>query len=55
MLTARLERARRPLPAIDSMLAATALRYSALFATRNTGNYDLTAVKPVDPWEGSPP
>ncbi len=51
MLSARLERAGRPLPLIDSMLAATALRYSALFATRNTGDYDLTGVETVDPWE----
>ena len=48
------ERPRRPLPVIDSMLAATALRYSALLATRNTGDDERTGVEIVDPWEGSP-
>ena len=53
MLTARFERAGRPLPVIDSMLAATALRYSALLATRNTGDYAKTGVEIVDPWESA--
>lgn len=50
-LTAELERSGRPLPVIDSMLAATALRYSALLATRNTSDYVGTGVEIVDPWE----
>lgn len=52
MLTARLEKSGHPLPVIDSMLAATALRYSALLATRNTGDFEGTGVKIADPWEG---
>jgi toxin FitB len=49
-LVARMERAGRPLPAIDSLLAATALRHAATLATRNTSDYEGTGVTVVNPW-----
>ena len=52
MLTADLEKMGRPVPVVDGMLAATALRYSALLATCNTSDYEGTGVECVDPWQG---
>jgi predicted nucleic acid-binding protein len=42
--------ARRPLPAIDSLLAATALVYGLRLATRNTKHFDLAGVELINPW-----
>jgi predicted nucleic acid-binding protein len=42
--------ARRPLPAIDSLLAATALEYGLRLATRNTKHFELPGVELVNPW-----
>ncbi|MGC9313013.1 MAG: type II toxin-antitoxin system VapC family toxin [Sediminispirochaetaceae bacterium] len=49
-LTARCRKSGRRLPVIDSMLAAIALRHSALFATRNVTDYDDTGADIVNPW-----
>jgi len=42
--------ARRPLPVIDSLLAATALEFGLTVATRNTADFKGTGVKTVNPF-----
>jgi len=49
-LSADLELAGHPLPAVDVMLAALALRHNALFATRNIAHFEHTGVELVNPW-----
>ena len=41
----------RPLPAIDSLLAATALEQSLTLVTRNLGDFDLPGLSVINPWE----
>ena len=43
--------ARRPLPAIDSLIAATALKHGLRLVTRNTRHFDLPGLELVNPWE----
>ena len=50
-LTARLEKAGNPLPAIDSLLAATALQAEFTLVTRNTGDFQLAGISLYDPWK----
>jgi predicted nucleic acid-binding protein len=42
----------RPLPAIDSLLAATALQHDLTLVTRNTADFDGMGVRLVNPWLG---
>ena len=42
----------RPLPAIDSLLAATALHHDLRLVTRNIGDFDFPGLNVVDPWRG---
>ena len=39
-----------PVPVIDSLLAATALKHGAVLATRNTVDFERTGVAVFDPW-----
>ena len=41
----------RPLPAIDSLLAATALEQGLALVTRNLGDFDLPGLSVINPWE----
>lgn len=41
----------RPLPTVDSLLAATALVHDLTVVTRNTGDFALPGVKVLNPWE----
>jgi toxin FitB len=50
-LTARLERVGRPLPVIDSIIAALALQHGLVLATRNGSDFRDTGVTVVDPWQ----
>ncbi|TVR71296.1 MAG: type II toxin-antitoxin system VapC family toxin [Spirochaetaceae bacterium] len=50
-LLARLDREGRRMPAIDSLIAACALRNDALLATRNTTDYAPSGVRLIDPWD----
>lgn len=46
---------KRPLPAIDSLLAATALTHNLRIVTHNTRDFDLPGVDVVDPWDFTAP
>jgi predicted nucleic acid-binding protein len=50
-LTAEARRAGRTRPAVDSLLAATALRHDLTLATRNVVDFEGTGVRLVNPWE----
>lgn len=41
----------RPLPSLDSLLAATALTHDLVMVTRNVNDFDGTGVKTLNPWE----
>lgn len=43
--------AKETLPAIDSLIAATALHHQLTVATRNTHDLDRTGVSTINPWE----
>jgi predicted nucleic acid-binding protein len=45
-----LARAGRPLPAIDSLLAATALHHGLTLVTRNVADFSDIGVELIDPW-----
>ena len=50
-LTARLESAGKTMPAIDSLIAATALAKKMTLVTRNVSDFDETDVEIVNPWK----
>lgn len=41
----------RPLPAIDSLLAATALEHDLTLVTRNLTDFDLPGIRILNPWQ----
>jgi len=50
-VSARAEKKGRPIPAIDGLLAATALRHGLHLMTRNVDDFEPTGVLLVNPWE----
>jgi predicted nucleic acid-binding protein len=50
-ITVTCERAGRPLPAMDSLLTATALHHGATLVTRNTRDFAQTGIPLHNPWE----
>lgn len=40
----------RPLPAVDALLAATALHHELRFVTRNTSDFEFDGLEVVNPW-----
>lgn len=44
----------RPLPVIDSLLAATALQHQLCIATRNTRDFNYPQLRLINPWDGLP-
>ena len=44
----------RSLPAIDSLLAATALVHGLTLVTRNVADFDVAGLNVVDPWRRGP-
>ena len=49
-VTVECERRGRPLPAIDSLIAASALSLNAKIVTRNVSDFVATGVDVVNPW-----
>lgn len=49
-LTARLESAGKPMPAIDSLIAALALHHNCGLVTRNEADFKDTGVTVINPW-----
>lgn len=45
--------AERTLPAIDSLLAATAIHHHLRLVTRNTTDFDIDGLEVVNPWAAS--
>lgn len=52
VLTGRLERNGRTLPAIDSMIAALAIHHNCTLVTRNEDDFKDTNVIVINPWKG---
>ena len=50
VLTGRLEVRGRPLPAIDSLLAAQAIQHACILVTRNESDFRDTGVQLTNPW-----
>ncbi len=50
-LTARVEAAGKPLPAIDSLIAATVMAYGLVLITRNSSDFETTGIEIVNPWK----
>ena len=42
--------AERTLPAVDSLLAATALHHHLRLVTRNTADFDVPGLETINPW-----
>ena len=51
-LTERLDGQGRPLPAIDSLIAAQALHYRLTLVTRNEKDFIAAGVELFNPWQG---
>lgn len=52
-INARAEKRGRTIPAIDGLLAATALRHGMRLMTRNVSDFEPTGVQLINPWEGA--
>jgi tRNA(fMet)-specific endonuclease VapC len=52
-MVAELERKGRPLPAMDSLIAALALHHGCALATRNEADFADVGVTIVNPWHAS--
>lgn len=50
-LVARMEAGGKQIPAIDSLLAATAVQHGLALATRNVRDFQPTGISIVNPWE----
>ncbi|MDA8088860.1 MAG: type II toxin-antitoxin system VapC family toxin, partial [Nitrospiraceae bacterium] len=43
----------RPVPTIDSLLAATALHYELRLVTRNSRDFDYPGLEVINPWQNA--
>ncbi|MDA8171667.1 MAG: type II toxin-antitoxin system VapC family toxin [Nitrospiraceae bacterium] len=48
-----LAQAGRPVPTIDSLLAATALHCDLRLVTRNAGDFDYPGLEVINPWQAT--
>jgi predicted nucleic acid-binding protein len=51
-LTARAQKAGEIIPAVDGLIAATALRHGLHVITRNTRHFQASGALILDPWQG---
>jgi predicted nucleic acid-binding protein len=51
VLTARVESAGKPMPAIDSLIAATALAHKMTLVTRNVSDFEAAGLEILNPWK----
>ena len=51
VLTARAEKAGENIPAVDGLLAATAIRHGLQIMTRNTRHFEASGAPVLDPWQ----
>ena len=52
-LTARAQTAGKVIPAVDGLVAATALRHGLYVMTRNTKHFEASGAMILDPWQTS--
>jgi len=50
-LTGQLEQVGKPLPALDSLIAALALHHDCTLATRNEDDFRATGIALINPWK----
>ncbi len=50
-LIAQAERKGRPMPAIDSLIAATVLNHGMTLVTRNVKDFESAGIDIINPWE----
>jgi len=50
-LIARMEKSGHPMPAMDSLIAATALQHHLTIITRNTNDFQPCGVQLINPWD----
>ena len=50
-LTARMQSMGKPLPAVDSMIAAIAIHHNYVLVTRNEKDFQASGVTLLNPWE----
>jgi len=50
-IAAKAEKRGRPIPSIDGLIAATALRHGLRVMTRNVSDFEPTGVLLINPWE----
>ena len=51
LLAAEAKRKGKPLPAVDGLLAATAIHHNLTIVSRNISDFASTQVSPLNPWE----
>jgi len=52
-ITARSEKKGKSIPAVDGLIAATAIRHGLHLMTRNVSDFEPTGVMLINPWGGS--
>jgi predicted nucleic acid-binding protein len=53
VLTARMEKLGKPMPSIDSLIAATVLANQLTLITRNVSDFVAAGIEIIDPWQAA--